>query len=156
MPLVGEPEEFIEPVPKRMKLRLSAKVPFADQAVDVADVSQQFGQCLFVARQTDSGQFVVMPDGVEFVAESVLVSAGNQPCAGGAAKRPGDVAVGETYAVGRNGIDVRGRYFGIALTAQFAVTKIVRKQDDDVGFAGLRLAKRGEAKQQPNELGQAE
>ena len=35
----------------------------------------------------------------------------------------------------------------VALAAQFAIAKVIRKQDDYVGFAGMRLAKSGEAKQ---------
>ena len=55
MPLMGEPEKLVEPMSERMKLSLSAKVPFTNQAIDVADISQQFGQRLLVARQADSG-----------------------------------------------------------------------------------------------------
>ena len=55
MPLMDEPEKLVEPMSERMKLSLSAKVPFTNQAIDVADISQQLGQRLLVARQADSG-----------------------------------------------------------------------------------------------------
>ena len=38
MALVCESEKLIEPVPDRMKLRVPAQMPFADQPSGVADI----------------------------------------------------------------------------------------------------------------------
>ena len=64
--------------------------------------------------------------GVEFVAKALLVAAGEEAGASGAAIRAGDVAACETHSVCRDAVDVRSRdLLGETLAVEFSVAEIV-------------------------------
>ena len=64
--------------------------------------------------------------------EALLVAAGHQAGARGAAIRPADVAAGEAHAVPGQRIDVRRGNLRVALAAQLAVAEVVGDDDEDV------------------------
>ena len=54
MPFVQESKELVEPAPKRMIIRVTAQVPFADECRRVADAVQLLGERAFRFGQTGS------------------------------------------------------------------------------------------------------
>ena len=84
--------------------------------------------------------------GIEVVNEALLVAAGQEGRAGGAALRPAHVAAGAPHAVLRDAVDVRcGCLLRESLAAQLPVTEVVGDDDDDVGPA-LGREQRGDHK----------
>ena len=74
-----------------------------------------------------------IPLGIEFIAEALLVPAGDKPGAGGTADRIGNVAVGATDAGGGEAVEVRRGDVAGTLKADVAVAEIVRDDDENVG-----------------------
>ena len=79
VPLMEEAEELAEAPPLWVVRLGPAQVPLADHPRGVARRPEGVGDGLLRGRQADMGQAVLRPDGVEFVAEPLLVAAGQEP-----------------------------------------------------------------------------
>ena len=114
-------------------LRLGAEMPFADRPGSVTGVPKRVGQRnLFDGQAQPLAVAAGRPAGVEFVAEALLVAAGEQPGPRGAADRRRHVAVGEPHSIGGDRIDVRRLQAPATVAADVAVAQIVGQDDDAV------------------------
>jgi hypothetical protein len=135
-----EAEELVEAALLRVELRGGAEVPLADQPGGVAGGLQTVGQRRLRCRQAGAALLALLPlapGGVEFVAEALLVAAGQQAGAGRRTVRARDVAVGEPRPGLGQRVEVRRRHVLAAVEAHVGVAEVVGQDDDDVRLARL-------------------
>ena len=70
MSFVGEAKELIEPMAKRMKLRRSALMPFANQTRGVTRILKRLRNRDLRRWQANPRTFIHRTNGIEFVAET--------------------------------------------------------------------------------------
>lgn len=127
-----EAVHFAETAPERVHGGGGAEVPFADEAGAVTGGAEGFGEGDLV--EGKAGDWV---RGVEawvvFVAEALLVPAGEEAGAGRTAEGVGDVGGGADDAGGGKGVEVRGGNVGGAGEAEIGRAEVIDEDDDDVG-----------------------
>ena len=129
---VGAAEEavgLVEAALAGVVLRVTAEVPFADPAGDVAGRLEAVGHRGFGEGKAGLGVIVA---GIELVAESRLVAAGQESGPRGAAIRAGDVAVSAAEAAGGQRVEAGRRHVLAALKPCVGMTHVVGQKDDDV------------------------
>ena len=120
-----------------MEGRGVAEVRLAEPAGGVARGLEAVAERSLRHGQPDRGRRAAGGAGVELVPEPLLVAAREQARPRGAAVRPADIAAGEPYAVGCEGIDVgRGDVAGVALAAELAVAEVVGEDHEHVWRTG--------------------
>ena len=136
-----EAEEFLEAPSRRHLFGQGAEMPFADHAGSVAGFFESVGEGRFRQRQA------VLARGVELMAETRLVAAGQEGGAGRRAVGAGDVAVGEPDAGGGERIEVRGWDVFAAMEPDVGVPHVVPDDDQDIRPVGGRQGEGEEQKQ---------
>ena len=134
MALVCKPEELVKAVAERVILCRTALMPFAHQARRIPGIVQRLCNRDFLRRQSEFRFFIASPGRIEFITKACRRSAGKQPRTRRAAIRTSNVTGSKPHTIGCNRIDMRRGDFGIPLATEFAVTKIIGKEDDDVGL----------------------
>ena len=71
------------------------------------------------------------------MAKAGLVAAGDQPGARGRAKRR-DIALSESIAAGRDGVDIGRGNTRAAVATEFTISQIIRINEQDVGLLRSR------------------
>ena len=148
MPTAQETEELVKPALERMIFRPVAQMPLSYQGAHVPRLREDFRQHGFA-----KGQALARPEfRVVDMPEAVLVTAGQQPRARRAAVGMADVAVGESDARVRQGVDVGRHEILQAMKADIGVPEVVRKDHYKVGrtacaFGRIRRRARARAEQ---------
>ena len=131
---IQKPEELVEPLRERVVAIVDAEVPLADRSRPVARRLQPLGKRLLVERQPHQLRMLQLETlgDVVFVAEPLLVAAGEQAGPRGAADGAGDVAGRAPRTGPGHRIEVRRRSVLAAVAAEFTVAKIIGHDDDHV------------------------
>ena len=143
MTFVRESEELVEAPSKRVVGSSPAEMPLSDDPRDIARPVQSVREGRFADWKPVFRVLVPGPDRIELVSETGRNAPGEQSGPRGTAVGTGDIAGRESHAARGDRIDVRRRDLGVSLAAEFAVSQIIGKDDDDVRFserAGAVLA----------------
>ena len=108
------------------------KMPFSNQATDIARLSQFVSDRFLTDRQSRIGVFVLGSNRIELVTKPSLIPPRQNTRSRCTAKRGRHVALSKTNSAGRNRIDVRRRDLIVPLATKFAIAQIVRHNNDDI------------------------
>src|SRR5262249_58269092 len=120
-----EAEELPEATVERVELVFLAEVPLADQPRGVAGGFQPLGEGDLAGGQPLAGTALGEQGRVEFMAVTLLVTAGEKRCPRRATVRPGDVTAGTADAVGADGVDVGGGHLPATVQADVRIAEVV-------------------------------
>ena len=126
-------EGFLEATALGKKRLGMAEMPLPDQPRAVASRAEQFRECPFGEGEPDLDVRRRRRAGIELVAESLLVAAGEQPGAGRAAVRARHIARRAAHARGGESVEPRRGDVTPSLEARVGVAEIVGHDDENVG-----------------------
>ena len=141
---VRNPEKLIEPLPRREKLRLIAKVPFADHPRCVPLLLEHFRNRCFAWVEPLSGgrkkyaQIFL----VHMHVHAPRVATGHQARAGWGADRASGVKVGQAHAFLGHSVENRSGVCFRAEGTDVRIAQIVTEDDDQVWFGGSPIGER--------------
>ena len=116
---------------ERSIVREPAEVPLADEGGAVSRLAEEGRQCWLLRRQ--AGEMRIGERLKEAAWKAVLIAAGDEGDAGGAADGGVCVGLGEAHAFGGEAVDVEGLVFAAAIAGDVGVAEIVGHDVDDVG-----------------------